>query len=135
MAMINYVRQLVETRLNSIKTAYGIAEVGYRLASDQKMYPHVVWEITNIIPDDMGREDLTIDIDVWGKDEYNVFEIMDAVKDLFLFHNAPDEHILPTFYEMSSGTVEDPDRTLIHGIVRIQCQVYETGATDSGILS
>ena len=34
MAMINDLRTLIELRLNSIKTEYGIREIGYRLASD-----------------------------------------------------------------------------------------------------
>lgn len=134
MAMTNYLRALIDTRLNSIKTEYGITEIGYRLASDQKMYPHVVWDITTTTPADMGREDYLLDFHVWGKAEPAVFTIMDAIKDLFMFRNDPTANILPTFYEMSAGTVDDPDKTLIHGVVRMQCQVYETGVTDSGIL-
>lgn len=133
--MINDLRLLIETRLNSIKTTYGIADIGYRLASDQKVYPHVVWEFTDITPADMGRSDVLIDIDVWGKDEVTVFEIMEAIRELFQFKNLPNEQILPTFYDQSSGTVEDTDKTLIHGIVRMQCQVYEVGVTDSGLLT
>lgn len=134
MAMTNYLRALIDTRLNSIKTEYGIAEIGYRLASDQKLYPHVVWDITTTTPADMGREDYLLDFHVWGKAESVVFGIMDAIKDLFMFLNDPTENILPTFYEMSAGTVDDPDKTLIHGVVRLQCQVYEVGVTDASIL-
>ena len=133
--MTNYLRALIDTRLNSIKTEYGIAEIGYRLASDQKLYPHVVWDITTTTPADMGREDYLLDFHVWGKAELTVFTIMDAVKDLFMFRNDPTDNILPTFYEMSAGTVDDPDKTLVHGVVRLQCQVYSTGVTDSGILN
>lgn len=134
MAMTNYLRALIDTRLNSIKTEYGIAEIGYRLASDQKLYPHVVWDITTTTPADMGREDYLLDFHVWGKAESTVFTIMDAIKDLFMFRNDPTANILPTFYEMSAGTVDDPDKTLIHGVVRLQCQVYEVGVTDASIL-
>ena len=132
--MINYLRNLVDLRLNSIKTEFGIKDIGYRLASDQKLYPHVVWEITTMTPADMGRSDMLIDFDVWGKNEADVFRIMDALRDVFLFRNDPQDQILPTFYEMSSGTIDDPDKTLVHGVVRFQCQVYETSATDAGIL-
>ena len=133
--MTNDLRILVDTRLNSIKTANGIKDIGYRLASDQNAYPHVVWDITTVTPADMGREDYLLDFHVWGRKESDVFTIMDAIKDLFMFRNDPQSTILPTFYEMSAGTVEDPDRTLVHGVVRMQCQVYLTGATDSGILN
>ena len=134
MAMINDLRTLIELRLNSIKTEYGIREIGYRLASDQKLYPHVVWDITTMTPADMGRSDVLLDFHVWGREEAAVFEIMDAIRDLFMFRNDPQQAILPTFYEMSEGTIDDPDKTLIHGVVRMQCQVYETGVTDAGIL-
>lgn len=132
--MINDLRTLIDSKLNSIKTEYGIKEVGYRLASDQKMFPHVVWDITTITPTDMGRSDFLIDINVWGKEESVVFNIMDAIKELLMFLNDPQTGILPTFYEMSEGTIEDPDKTLVHGVVRMQCQVYKTSATDAGIL-
>lgn len=132
--MINDLRRLIELRLNSIKTEYGIKEIGYRLASDQKAFPHVVWDITTITPTDMGRSDVLLDFHVWGREEAVVFTIMDAIRDLLMFRNDPQETIFPTFYEMSEGTIDDPDRTLIHGVVRMQCQVYEAGATNASIL-
>lgn len=132
--MINDLRRLIELRLNSIKTEYGIKEIGYRLASDQKAFPHVVWTITTITPTDMGRSDVLLDFHVWGREEAVVFTIMDAIRDLLMFRNDPQETILPTFYDMSEGTIDDPDRTLIHGVVRMQCQVYEAGATNASIL-
>ena len=134
MAMINDLRRLVDLRLNSIKTEYGIKDIGYRLASDQKVYPHVVWDITTITPADMGRSDVLLDFHVWGKKEDDVFRIMDAIRDLLMFRNDPQHTILPTFYEQSEGTVDDPDKTLVHGVVRMQCQVYERPETNTSIL-
>lgn len=134
MAMINDLRRLVDLRLNSIKTEYGIQDIGYRLASDQKVYPHVVWDITTITPADMGRSDVLLDFHVWGKKEDDVFRIMDAIRDLLMFRNDPQQTILPTFYEQSEGTVDDPDKTLVHGVVRMQCQVYERPETNASIL-
>lgn len=133
--MTNDLRTLIDTKLNSIKTAYGIKDIGYRRASDQKMYPHVVWNILTRDPLDMGRHDFLIEIDVWGKEEAVVFNIIDAIVLMFQFSNDPTENILPTFFDVRSGTVEDPDKTLVHGIVRVDCQLYETGVTDNGILN
>ena len=132
--MINDLRALISQKLNSIKTTYGIKDIGYRVASDQKLFPHIVWNITGIYPTDMGRQDFTIDIDVWGKSESVVFNIMDALVDLLAFSNDPNQKILPTFFDVNRGTVDDPDKTLVHGVVRASCQVYSTGATDRGIL-
>ena len=134
--MINALRDLIDTKLNTIKSTYGIADIGYRLASDQKAYPHVVWDITTISPTDMARQDILLDFHVWAKDEGKCFGIMEGIRKLFQFMNSPDStaKILPTFYDMSSGTIDDPDKTLVHGVVRMQCQVYESDDTDSGII-
>lgn len=134
MGMINELRQIVESRLNSIKTQYGIVEISYRIAKRDQMYPHIVFDITDITPTDMGRSDILLDVHIWGKDQAVAFNIMDAVLELFAFKNTPNESILPTFYEASGGSVEDPDKSLIHLVVRIQGQVYKSGATDAGIL-
>lgn len=134
MGMINELRQIVESRLNSIKTEYGIVEISYRIAKRDQMYPHIVFDITDITPTDMGRSDILLDVHIWGKDQVVCFNIMDAVLDLFAFKNTPNENILPTFYEASGGSIEDPDKSLIHLVVRIQGQVYKTGATDAGII-
>lgn len=135
MLMTNDLRILIDQWLNSIKTEYGIADIGYRRASNQKVYPHVVWDITTTQPMDMGREDYMLDFHVWGKEEDSVFNIMDAIRDILSFYNWPYEGILPTFYEMSGGTVEDPDKTLVHAVIRFQCQVYKKGVTSDGILN
>lgn len=135
MLMTNDLRILIDQWLNSIKTEYGIADIGYRRASNQKVYPHVVWDITTTQPMDMGREDYMLDFHIWGKEEDSVFNIMDAIRDILSFYNWPYEGILPTFYEMSGGTVEDPDKTLVHAVIRFQCQVYKKGVTSDGILN
>lgn len=132
--MINDLNRLITRRLNDIKTEYGIKEISFQTARKDAEYPHIVFSFSGITPADMGRQDFMVDVDVWSKDPFEVFQIMDAVKNVFAFRNDPQEEILPTFYEMSSGTVDDPDRTLVHGIVRLECQVYEAGATDASIL-
>lgn len=134
MAMTNDLRALIVSRLESIKTEYGIKEISYRIASDDAMYPHVTYDFTSRIPTDMGREDYVLDIHVWGKDQAQAFEILDTYKDLFAFRNDPQESILPTFYETSSGSVDDPDKTIIHLVLRLQGQVYERSTTNTKIL-
>lgn len=136
--MTNELRRIIMDRLNNIKTQYGITEIGYKRVNDDSLYPHIVVDFSSITPTDMGREDFMMDIHVWSKDNATAFEIMDAVRDLFAFWNAPDElvdqMILPTFFEQSNGQVEDPDKTIIHLVLRYQAQVYARSATDRGIL-
>lgn len=132
--MTNELRALIDTKLDTLKQPLGIKDIGYRLASDQKLFPHVVWYITGISPMDMGRFDYALEFHVWGREEATVFQIMDEIIKLLAFSNDPTNEIYPTFYDSSSGTVDDPDKTLVHGVVRMRCQVYEVGVTDRGIL-
>lgn len=134
MAMTNELRRVIIARLNNIKTQYGISEIGYRLVQDEQMFPHLVVDFSSVSPTDMGREDFLMDIHIWSKDNAVAFDIMDAVRDLFSFWNSPQDTILPTFYEMSGGQVDDPDKTVIHLVLRCSGQVYKTSATDAGII-
>ena len=138
MAMINELRQIVESRLNSIKTEYGLTDISYRIAKRDQLFPHIVFDITDLSPTDMGRTDFLLDLHIWGKDPEACFDIMDAVRELFAFWNQPgaftDQTILPTFYEMSGGQIDDPDKTLCHLVMRIQAQVFESTETSSTIL-
>ena len=134
MAMINDLRLVIQNKLNSIKTEYGLTEVSYRVAMNDQMFPHIVYDFTTITPTDMGREDFLLDVHIWTKDQYAAFNILDACRDLLMFWNAPNESILPTFFEMSAGSVDDPDKSIVHLVLRLQVQVYEAGETDSAIL-
>ncbi|MBR3105293.1 MAG: hypothetical protein IKH46_15940 [Lachnospiraceae bacterium] len=134
MAMINDLRLVIQNRLNSIKTEYGLTEVSYRVAMNDQIFPHIVYDFTTITPTDMGREDFLLDVHIWTKDQYAAFNILDACRDLLMFWNAPNESILPTFFEMSAGSVDDPDKSIVHLVLRLQVQVYEAGETDSAIL-
>ena len=129
MAMTNDLRYLVTTRLNSIKTTYNIKEISYRVASENAMYPHIVYDFSSISPTDMGREDFMLDLHIWTKSDYDGFQIMDALRNLFSFRNDPQTAILPTFYEMSGGVIDDPDKTITHLVLRLQTQVYERSTT------
>ena len=132
--MINDTRFLIQDRLNAIKTEYGIKEISYNVAKKDQLFPHIVYDFTDITPTDMGRTDILLDIHIWGKDQFVCLEIMDAVRDLLMFWNYPTQTILPTFYEMSGGSVEDPDKSIVHLVLRYQVQVFETAATDARIL-
>lgn len=120
----NKLRALVEARLNGIKTAFNIAEISYREATDDALFPHLVFLFSNIAPTDHGREDYTLDVHVWAKDNHTAWEIGDTVAGLFTYYNAPGPDILPTFYEANVGQVEDTDHDIAHVVVRIQAQTY-----------
>ena len=135
--MTNELRQIIISRLGTIQEEHGITEIGYRQVQDENMYPHIVVDFTGMTPTDMGREDFLMDVHIWAKSNEQAFDIMDDVRKLFRFWNAPetvDGEIWATFYEMSGGQIDDPDKTIIHLVLRAQGQVYEKTATDSSIL-
>lgn len=125
MARTNTLRALVVSLLNNIKTQYGIVEISFKNASPNAMYPHLVYDFTTTTPMDMGREDRLLDVHIWTKDRALSLEIQDEIIDLFSFNNLPQDTILPTFYFESAGSLDDPDRTICHDVVRFQIQNYE----------
>lgn len=126
MARTNDLRTLIESTLATLKTQYGIATNGitYRVASDKTMWPHIVFYMDSMTPTDMGREDYTLDIDIWTKDQPQALNMADTIIDLFSFRNDPQSNILPTFYLVSSGQIEDPDKAIIHMVVRFEVQTF-----------
>ena len=132
--MIDNLRLVVQNRLNSIKTEYGLTEISYRKADNKNLYPHIVYYFTSITPADMGRSDIIMDIDIWTRDPKIGFAILESCRELFAFCNSPNDSVLPTFYEISGGEIDDPDEEITHIVLRLEVQVYEVGVTDSGIL-
>ena len=126
MGRTNELRLLVERTLQALKGNFGLAQnsITYRLASDKTMFPNIVYEISGMTPTDEGREDYTVDIDIWTKDQVLSLEMVDFIVDLFSFRNDPRRNILPTFYLVSTGNLEDPDKTLCHSVVRFEVQNY-----------
>lgn len=133
----NTLRALIQTKLLALKDTFSIQEVSYRVASNDQIFPHIVYDFTSITPSDMGREDYLIDIHIWDRSDHQAraFNILDAISKALAFDNAPGEVILPTFYEQSVGQIDDPDKTLVHLVYRAQAQVYDQGVTNDGIIN
>lgn len=132
--MIDNLRKVIMSYLNRLKFTYSDVSIGYRLASDQKMYPHVVFDIDPISPTDMGRYDFNVDFHFWDKDASKVFALMEWLEMRLRFATEQSNGILPTFYTNSFGILDDPDKTLIHGVLRVECQVYEVSIANDAIL-
>ena len=98
----NELRLIIQNRLNSVKTEYGIHEISYRTACDEKMFPHVVYDFSDVAPADMGRLDFTLDFHIWDKNQYTAFQIMDAIRELFT-----REHVIVTKRGKNGPTEQD----------------------------
>lgn len=72
----------------------------YEAADQDALFPHCVFEFGNIINDDLSRDDITIDIDVWDRSKSAVVieDLCDEIEALFNNSNLPQDGILPTFF-------------------------------------
>ena len=123
--MTNELRRVIEARLYTLVETYGITEVSYRLASEDAMYQHIVFDFATIVPREQGRQDYTVDVHIWAREQFAAFRIADAVAALFSYANSPQEDILPTFYRSSVFPVDDPDKSILHVVVRLDGQTYD----------
>jgi len=123
----NQLREVIKDKLEHLRDNFPEIKsdgIAYGQVSTSVMYPHVVYDFSDMDPMDMGREDLTLDVHVWTKDRAQSFDIIDEVVDLLSFSNDPQPYILPTFYFTSAGTIDDPDKSICHAVVRFQVQNY-----------
>ena len=128
MARSNLLRAQIEGLLEDIKTQFSLSEVSYNHARDDKMYPHVTWEILSVNVSDFFRRDYTVDIDIYTYDDQpTALDIGDAVEDLLNALNDPTNDILPTYFLVTRQSVEDTDTHIKHEVIRVQVQLYERG--------
>lgn len=123
----NTLRKVIQAKLLTLGTAFpeiAVDRISYGSRAPINMFPHLVFEFTTMTPTDMGREDYVLDVHIWTKDMELALNLQDAIVDLFSFSNDPQETILPTFYLTSAGQLEDPDKTIIHIVVRLETQNY-----------
>lgn len=121
MSRSNSLRRLIMTNLKTVCN-----DVYYKRADDDKIYPHVVFNLMRANTGDLSRKDFIVAVDIWDKDnqERNE-EHADAVEDAFSNKNMPQEDILPTFFTESRRNVEDEDKSINHIQVEISVQLYE----------
>ena len=103
--------------------------VYYEISSDDGLYPHIVFSCSDVDLEDLNRNDVIIDVDIWDKSSsaLQVEELTDSVESLFNNKNLPQSAILPTFYLIDRKSVPDEDKTIRHRLVRIQAQNYVRG--------
>lgn len=124
----NELRKLIKSRLMTLQSEYGIKDVYYQQAADNKMYPHIVFDLSKISSlQDSVRRDYMLDIDIFdhSKSATRIEDIADAVDTLFSGENLPQESILPSFFYEDRTEVPDEDKMIQHQNVRFVVQNYE----------
>ena len=121
MSRTNDLKKLIQTKLKTLTT-----NVFFEQATDNAIYPHIVFSFREISLNDLSRQDYTLDIDVWDKGTSTtaIDNLADYVEDLFHTENLPQENVLPTFYKIDRKSVDDPDKSIKHRLVRFQIQNY-----------
>lgn len=121
MSRTNDLKKLIQTKLKTLTT-----NVFFEQATDNAIYPHIVFSFREISLNDLSRQDYTLDIDVWdkGTSTTTIDNLADSVEDLFHTENLPQENVLPTFYKIDRKSVDDPDKSIKHRLVRFQIQNY-----------
>ena len=117
----NDLKILLQTKLNTLTS-----NVFFEQATDDALYPHIVFSFRTIELGDLSRKDYILEVDVWdkGTNSTNVDELADKVEDLLQAQNLPQTNILPTFYLMDRKSVLDPDKDIKHRLIRFQIQNY-----------
>ena len=117
----NDLKILLKTKLNTIAT-----NVFFEQATDNALYPHIVYSFRTIELGDLSRKDYILEVDVWdkGTSTTQVDELADKVEDLLQGQNLPQTNILPTFYLMDRKAILDPDKDIKHRLIRFQIQNY-----------
>lgn len=116
----NDLRKYIKSQLDTVAPTF------YQDASDQAMYPHLVYDFKDIDLGDYYRQDYILIVDVWHKNsQADAEDMSDALCELLSVKNAPQQTILPTFYRESRKNILDEDKDINHIQLRFQVQVYD----------
>jgi hypothetical protein len=118
----NDLKKLIMTQLKTLTS-----NVYYEIAADNALYPHIVFSFKMISLGDLWRQDYTLDVDVWDKDQSTtrIDSLCDEIEKLLHMQNLPQTDILPTFYLIDRRSIIDEDKSIKHRLVRFQIQNYE----------
>lgn len=129
MSKSNELRAMIVSKLNDIKTQYGINGIYYQLAQDNALFPHIVFDMdrTFTLTDDLNRRDINLIIDVYdrGNNTQKVHNIADAVEDLLDKANVPGTNNLSTLYFSARRHLPDEDKLIKHIQLEFTIQNYE----------
>ena len=117
----NSLKKLIQEKLKTLTT-----NVFFEQATDNALYPHIVFSFRTIDLGDISRQDYILEVEVWdkGTSTFQADDLTDKVEDLFHTENLPQTGILPTFYKIDRKAIDDSDKTIMHRLIKFQIQNY-----------
>ncbi len=116
----NDLRELIYSKLTTV-----CSNVYYFLADEGAMYPHIVFNLSRQSKYDFARDDVTLDIDVFTKDEATAQTYADTIEAMFNNLNDPQTDFLPTFFTERITQVAESDKDIRHKTIEVVIQNYE----------
>lgn len=115
-------RKLIKQQLDTV-----VGETCYKTAPASVDFPYKVFSFETVDLNDISRDDIILDVDIYTKDATQADTIADDIEPLFNATNIPTEEILPTFFKMSRKPILDEDETISRIQLRFQIESYERG--------
>lgn len=116
----NNLKKILKAKLSTV-----CDHVYSKIADDENMYPHIVFRMPVTRREYANLDNITIDIDVWTKSDYEANQMVDAITEMFNCANLPQDEILPTFFVESVKDLEESDKSIIHKSIELLCENYE----------
>lgn len=119
----NDLRKLIKANLDAIDEN---AKSYFKIAPDDALYPHIVFELNSINLLDLSRDDYELTVTVWDRNApARAEELADKICDKFNANNQPTSTILPTFFRQSRAEVIDADKTINEIVIKFDVLNYE----------
>ena len=115
-------RKLIKRQLDT-----AVGETCYKTAPASVDFPYKVFSFETIDLNDISRDDIMLDVDIYTKDKEQADTIADSIEPLFNAVNIPSVEILPTFFRVSRKPIPDEDETINRIQLRFQIKSYERG--------
>lgn len=104
-------------------------QVYYESATDEAIYPYIVYNFDTVNLDNYPRDDIFLTIDVWdqGENSTEIETLADNIESALNMENKPSDKVLPTFYLDDRRSISDEDETIRRRQLKFTIQNYYIG--------
>lgn len=104
-------------------------QVYYESATDEAIYPYIVYNFDTVNLNNYPRNDIFLTIDVWDQGDTStmVETLADNIEEALNMENKPSDKVLPTFYLEDRRSIADEDETIRRRQLKFTIQNYYIG--------